>query len=268
MLSLRSLINKSESYFKLRQDRKTMKMWKNGLSPLNSPRSYRANIMLAHNLKYVDLAEICVNSFLYFHPKSHFTLHCDQETINYTRTTFKSLLNDNRVDIKEIEYSKNMEWQEQKLAIILNLSGTKQLMLDADLRWNGPLEVRDEVTFLVEEFVFSHKSPFREVIKETSLGTPRSSMKNLSFFSFGGYKLSTEDKDKIKFTMNEYKKNVKSDLVGIIDKNSIGRVIEQFALSICCETWPTKVGFVKKSDKPIDGGVVESCYFGATGGSF
>ena len=80
--------------------------------------------------------------------------------------------------------------------------------------------------------------------------------------------MSPEDENNIQITLREYRENVESDLVGMIDKDPIGRVIEQFALSICSETWSTNLGFVKKSDKPIDGGVVESCYFGATGGTF
>ena len=268
MISLRSVINGTESYFKLRQDRKTMKLWKNKVSAVTSPQSFNANIMLTNNQKYVDLAEICVNSFIYFHPKSHFTLHCDGNTITYTKAKFSSLIQEGRVKIKEIEAKEGLNWQDQKLEIILSLSGTKQLMLDADLRWNGPLEINEGVTFFVEEFTLNRKSPFREIIKETKLGTSRSTMKNLSFFSFGGYALTEEDLKNIKICMDEYRENVRSDLVGKFDKASIERVIEQFVLSVCCETWPTNINFVKYSDKPKDGGIVESCYFGATGGTF
>lgn len=268
MISLRTVINGTESYFKLRQDRKTMKLWKNKVSAVHSPQSFNANIMLTNNQKYVDFAEICVNSFLYFHPKSHFTLHCDGDTIAYTKSKFSSLIQDGRVETKEIEKNKGLKWQDQKLAIILSLSGTNYLMLDADLRWNSPLEMNVGVAFLVKEFVFNQKSPFREIIKETKLGNSRASMKNTSVFSFGGYALTEEDLENIEICMAEYRENVRSDLVGKIDKDFLERLSEQFVLSVCSETWATNISFVKASDKPIDGGIVESCYFGATGGTF
>jgi hypothetical protein len=170
--------------------------------------------------------------------------------------------------MEEIEKNEDLKWQDQKLEIILSLSGTNYLMLDADLRWNSPLEMNAGVAFLVKEFVFHQKSPFREIIKETKLGNIRTSMKNTSVFSFGGYALTEEDVKNIEICMEEYRENVRSDLVGKIDKDYIERLSEQFVLSVCCETWATNISFVKASDKPIDGGIVESCYFGATGGTF
>jgi hypothetical protein len=93
-------------------------------------------------------------------------------------------------------------------------------------------------------------------------------MKNTSIFSFGGIELTNSEIDQIRITMREYLEIVDSDVVGKLDKIAIQRVMEQYALSLCSETWSTKATFVKKSDRPLDGGIVESCYFGATGGTF
>lgn len=261
-------MNKSESYFKLRHEKKMLVNWQRGISPSHSVKDFNVHIMLTQNKKYVDLAEICIFSFRFHHPNVRFTLHCDKELMEYAKSKFSPSLSENQLIMVEIESNKDLNWQEQKLDIILGLSGTNDLMLDADLRWNGSLNIKDEVTFLVKEFEFKSKSPFREIIKKSIIGKANSSMKNVSFFTFGGYELTEADMLNIKKAINEYREVVDSDVVGKLDRESVGRVIEQFVLSVCSETWSTQVGFVKKADKPLDGGIVESCYFGATGGTF
>jgi hypothetical protein len=68
--------------------------------------------------------------------------------------------------------------------------------------------------------------------------------------------------------MDNYREIIDSPAVGKLDKVAVGRVIEQFALSACSETWNIEISYIKESDAPMDGGIVESCYFGATGGTF
>jgi hypothetical protein len=242
--------------------------WQREIAPTHSVKDFNVHIMLTQNKKYVDLAEICIFSFRFHHPNVRFTLHCDKEMMEYAKSKFLPSLSENQLIMVEIDSSKDLDWQEQKLDIILELSGTNDLMLDADLRWNGSLNIKEEVTFFVEEFEFKSKSPFREIIKKSTIAKTNSSMKNISFFTFGGYELSQLDLLNIRKVLNEYRDVVDSDVVGKLDRDAVGRVIEQFVLSVCSETWSTQVGFVKITDKPLDGGIVESCYFGATGGTF
>jgi hypothetical protein len=93
-------------------------------------------------------------------------------------------------------------------------------------------------------------------------------MKNVSVFSFGGYQLSNTEFTSVRNTMDRYREIVDSPTVGSLDKVAVGRVIEQFALSVCSELWSVAIAYVKEIDAPMDGGKVESCYFGATGGTF
>lgn len=161
------------------------------------------------------------------------------------------------------------DWQEQKLDLILAMNGTSDIFLDADLRWNGSLsEEKGKALFLVREFELKNKSPFREILANFNNLPPNSSMKNVSVFSFGGYQLSKTEFTSVRNTLDRYRKIVDSPTVGSLDRVAVGRVIEQFALSVCSELWSVEIAYVKESDAPMDGGKVESCYFGATGGTF
>lgn len=225
--------------------------------------------MLTREIQYVDLAEICVYSFLHYHPNTIFTLHCDEKTIDHAILKFDKEIDKGRVNLQVLDCESGANWQEQKLELILRMSGTKEIFLDADLRWNGAFSSEsDGVLFFVKEFELRKKSPFREMLTQFHFAPPDTSMKNVSIFSFNGYELREADSALIRDTMEQYRDLVASTIVGKLDRPAIGRVIEQFTLSVCSETWDTEVSFVKEVDKPLDGRIVESCYFGATGGTF
>ena len=266
--SSRWILGEVESHIKTRNRKKAISHWKSRKSPFASNETFRTHVMLTKNIEYVDLAEVCFFSFLHHHPNTQFIFHCDETTMEYAIEKFSLGSGNTRVDFEKISNQSGLNWQEQKLEIILSLSGSSDLMLDADLRWNAALEKREEVLFLVKEFDFKDKSPFREIVKNTNIGGVNASMKNTSVFTFGGFKLSVADVDLIRQTLRQYREVVDSKIVGNQDKADIGRVIEQFVLSVCSEKWQKTIGFVKETDKPFDGGIVESCYFGATGGKF
>jgi hypothetical protein len=266
--SSRRVINRLESHKKRRESEKTIAFWRHNTSPKATDQSLRNHILLTRDTRYVDLAEICVFSFLYHHPNAKFKIYCDDKTITYASNKFSSEIMKSQITVELIQNSFKQDWQEQKLEIILSMNGTHDLMLDADLRWNAPLGRTEGVFFLVKEFELKDKSPFREILTKASIVSPDASMKNISIFSFGGLELTNSEIDQIRITMREYQEIVDSDVVGKLDRIAIKRVMEQYALSLCSETWSMKTTFVKKSDRPLDGGIVESCYFGATGGTF
>ena len=225
--------------------------------------------MLTRDNRYVDLAEICIHSFLHHHPKATFTLHCDNSTLTYVNSKFHKEIAGGKIQVQLLNIEDEKDWQEQKLDLILSMNGTSDVFLDADLRWNGALrEENGKALFLVREFELKDKSPFREILANINNLPPNSSMKNVSVFSFGGFQLSNTEFTSVRNTMDRYREIVDSPTVGSLDKVAVGRVIEQFALSVCSELWSVEIAYVKESDAPMDGGKVESCYFGATGGTF
>lgn len=268
-LSFKRLLRKIESSQKKHKIARDLSRWKNTISSHPSSLVINAHIMLIRETAYVDLAEICVQSFFHHHPNANFILHCDDRTRDYVEIKFKREIESGKVSLRDLGSEHGRDWQEQKLDLILKMSGTKEVFLDADLRWNGAItDEFNEVLFLVKEFQLKSKSPFREILTQFDFTSSEPTMKNLSVFSFGGYQLSEFDLSLIRRTMNQYTEIVASSIVGNLDKFAIGRVIEQFTLSVCSETWGKEVAYIKEWDKPLDGGIVESCYFGATGGTF
>ncbi len=268
-LSFRRLIRKFESLHIQRKNSLDMSRWRESVSPTAKYNEINAHIMLVRDVRYVKLAEICVISFLHFHPKAIITLHCDEPTLIHAKNTFHNEIDRGNVKVRALEEKNHRDWQEQKLELILAMSGTKDILLDADLRWNGAIsESIDKVFFLVMEFELRDKSPFREIASLFDFLPQDSSMKNVSVFTFGGYQLTKKELTAIRSTMDTYREIIDSPTVGKLDKVAVGRVIEQFALSACSETWNIEISYIKESDAPMDGGIVESCYFGATGGTF
>ena len=268
-LSLRRLVRKIESLLNQRRTSKELSRWKKSTSPLASQEDIKAHVMLTRDNRYVDLAEICIHSFFHHHPKATFTLHCDNSTLNYVNSKFHNEIAEGKIRVQVLKTQNEMDWQEQKLDLILAMNGTSDIFLDADLRWNGALsEENGKALFLVKEFKLKDKSPFREILENFNNLPPDSSMKNVSVFSFGGYQLSNTEFTSVRNTMDRYREIVDSPTVGSLDKVAVGRVIEQFALSVCSELWSVAIAYVKEIDAPMDGGKVESCYFGATGGTF
>jgi glycosyltransferase involved in cell wall biosynthesis len=96
--------------------------------------------MLTNNIEYVDLAEVCFFSFLHHHPNTQFIFHCDEITMGYAIKKLSLCSGNAGVQFEKISNRSGLNWQEQKLEIILSLSGSSDLMLDADLRWNAALE--------------------------------------------------------------------------------------------------------------------------------
>ena len=268
-VSLRRLVRKIESLVNQRKTSKELSIWKNSTSSRASQKGITAHVMLTRNNRYVDLAEICIHSFFHYHPKATFTLHCDDLTLDRVNSKFNKEIAEGKIQVQVLKTQNEMDWQEQKLDLIIAMNGTSDIFLDADLRWNGALkEENDFALFLVKEFELRDKSPYREILAEFEIFQPDSSMKNVSVFSFGGYQLSNTELASIRNTMNRYREIVDTSTVGSLDKAAVGRVIEQFALSVCSEMWNVEISYVKENDSPMDGGIVESCYFGATGGTF
>lgn len=268
-LSLRRFLRIIESLLNKRRTSKELSRWKKSTSALASHKEIKAHVMLTRDNRYVDLAEICIHSFFHHHPKTTFTLHCDKSTLNHVYSKFHKEIAEGKIQVQLIDNKGEKNWQEQKLDLILAMNGTSDIFLDADLRWNGALSEENwKALFLVREFELKDKSPFREILGNFNNLPPNSSMKNVSVFSFGGYKLSNTEFTSVRNTMDSYREIVDSPTVGILDKVAVGRVIEQFALSVCSELWNAEISYVKESDAPMDGGKVESCYFGATGGTF
>jgi hypothetical protein len=229
----------------------------------------RSHLMVVKNSEYVELARICIESFLYHHPKGTVTIHCDSVTVTDLRKFAGRKWTKNRIQVfEDFDYSTPV-WQDQKLKLMLGLVGTNDFFIDADMRWNAPGKFDNQITFFVQEFKLKNRAPYREIVTKSSLSRfENSTMNNVSYFSFGGKSVSSELLKNVWKIKEEWLEVVSSDLIGEDDRNGLVRLQEQVALSMASQEWSLPIHFMKQSDGHRDGAFLESSYFGATGSKF
>lgn len=230
--------------------------------------NYEPHLLVVKNEIYASLAKVCVESFLFFNPNSRVVVHVDSATKMASYDALKKLISRDKVSIVQLD-SDSLPWQDLKLDLILSLGDPKKFFMDADLKWNGPMKELVGITFFVNEFEFRENTFYAPLTnKDWFSEYPSSTMKNTSFFYWGSYSPSTEDKKNIEVLMGLLKKCT-NDQSNQIDFNvSTKRISEQIALSLLVEKLGAPVYFLKELDIFKDGSFVESSYFGITGASF
>jgi hypothetical protein len=230
--------------------------------------TYEANLLVVKKDIYAPIAKVCVESFIHHNPKSSVMIHVDNVTKEAVCRKLRRLIKRELVEVKLVE-NQEQSWQDSKLDLILSLSDPKKFFMDADLKWNGPIPQISEITLFVDEFKFL-ENPFYTPLFEGAWFSEYSetSMKNTSFFYWGGYTPTPQDKSEIVRIMDNII-DLTSDIKHDPDFNqSTLRISEQIALSLLVEKIGKRVRFLKESDGFKDGSFVESSYFGATGASF
>jgi hypothetical protein len=227
-----------------------------------------ANLLVVKDKVYASMGKLCVESFLYFHPRSTVVIHVDRFTTDAVSKKLRKLVSSERVEIRLIE-NQDQPWQNLKLNMILSLGAVQKFFMDADLKWNGPMAPLNGITFFVNEFNFTSNDFYAPLVKCNWFQEYKnSSMKNTSFFYWGGYVPTAYDIKGIRELMTRI-----SQLT--LDKNnspqfnlSTSRISEQIALSLVVEKINCPINFLKLTDGYKDGSFLESSYFGATGNSF
>jgi hypothetical protein len=149
------------------------------------------------NPSYAYVSQVCIESFLYFHPNAKVVVHGDQRTEKSIRIALRMVMVRRDLEII-IDQDPSLTWQEQKVNLILQLSGTNDIFIDADLKWNGSMPNRKGICFFVEEFIFAENPFYNEVLPKINLKVQlENSMKNTSFFSWGGEKFDPSKKHQL-----------------------------------------------------------------------
>lgn len=248
------------------EHRKNMNKWNNSTSLDATYAEFDGHVVVVKNPKYAEVAQICIASFLHFHPNARITVHCDSTTMQVMKKKSKFGLHGNQVKVIN-DLTFNETWQDLKLGLISNLQGTNEFLMDADLKWNGPIEKFAGITFFVREFMFHEDKLYLELFRDLGIVSQLdNSMKNTSFFSWQGKALSEGNVSELM----ELRKRI-CDSAGKLgvdseQKNSIIRISEQLALSLLIQD--SDASFLKAKDAQFDGRYVESSYFGATGTRF
>ena len=146
-------------------------------------------------------------------------------------------------------------------------SGSVDLYIDADLKWNGAMTLPSGICFFVEEYVFETDDFYREFLPKIGIASQLSnSMKNTSFFTWGGSEIEENQRNLLTHFIDNFENSLKLSTVESTQKKELLRIVEQLGLSLIIERH--LCSFLKKTDSQFDGTFVESSYFGATQAKF
>lgn len=236
------------------------------IKPLNFIGGVEAHVLVVKKREYARIAKICVESFCFYNDSSRVTIYVDSVTESSVRKELSRLIKRGRVSIKSL-FNED-KWQIQKIDLIFSLIGTKDIFMDADLKWNAPLPELKNVTFFVREYEIDKEKDLGKIIASAIKSSGQlGSMKNTSFFTWSGY----EPERNLLTRVLKLEKDIHEFATAASNFSSswMARMSEQLALSLAVEEIEgLSIDYLKSADGFKDGTFVESSYFGATGATF
>jgi len=224
------------------------------------------HLLVVKNPSYSHVAQVCIESWFHFHPNTKVFVHADSLTEKSLRKSLKRVAKRRSLEIL-IDQDLSLTWQEQKVNLIVQLSGTKDIFIDADLKWNGPMPIKKGVCFFVEEFTFDSNPLYNYIFSKMNLDSQmKNSMKNTSFFTWGGEHINAGMSEELTEFMSRFHMQITSLGLSEIQNQEVSRIVEQLGLSLMFDR--EDCDFLKAKDTQFDGSFVESSYFGATGTRF
>jgi hypothetical protein len=242
--------------------------WRFTKAKISNSDDFRVEMLVVHDVKYSELAKITCLSFLHHHPKALVTINCDLPNSSILRNSLHREIKRGQIAINEIGINDRL-WQQVKLELIVDLSGTNKIFMDADLKWNGSIQEINNPKVFTIEFAFSQKSPYRQIEQKINGNISQSIlMLNTSFLTFNGRILPEETKLEILKLHANFSGLIDTCDLGIMDKPQVMRMSEQIVLSIFLSRLKWFDSPLKEIDIFKDGAFVESSYYGASGGQF
>ena len=223
------------------------------------------HMLVVNKIEYIDAGIRCAGSFLNHNPGSKVKFYVDSRNQTYLTEKLKRW---RLTGLSEVELlTTEQPWQLHKLEIILNTMTSSDLFSDADLYWNGSLESSRAPYCFVREYAMSENATYSQLLDILGLDSRNYAMLNTSVVALGSYAQNEELKN---VAFGSYQRIIEicdDSAIAIGQRNKIKRLAEQLSLSIAmANIEKDKLGYLKETDSPMDGGVAESYYLGTTRG--
>lgn len=223
------------------------------------------HILVTSRREYINAGIKCAQSFLDYNPNSSVKYYVDSANSHYLEKKIRRKLSRHKTEIEIV--SSQIRWQEHKLNIILNKLCSQDIFCDADLYWNRSPDLSLAPFGFVKEFILNANPTFNLLLNHLGILERDYPMINTSVVALGEYSNHKQLAEQSKKLYERILELCSSPNPQINQIAKISRLSEQLALSIALtEVVGDNLNFLKFSDKPMDGGIVESYYLGTTRG--
>lgn len=215
--------------------------------------------------EYIDAGIKCAGSFLEHNQARKVAFYVDHDNEDYLR---RKLAKWQLGEISRVEVltSKN-SWQRHKLEIILKNMSSTDLFCDADLYWNGPVDVSMAPLCFVREYVLRENETYGQLLEILGLDNNSYAMVNTSVVALGTFAKNETLQKEVFEIFTKIQEICEDFAISLDQREKIKRLSEQLALSIAfTHVIAGELRFLKDIDSPMDGGVAESFYLGTTRG--
>lgn len=129
-------------------------------------RSYPTNtchILISKHKVYARIAKYAISSFLYYNKSYGIVLHCDGITLNECRK-LSIMFGRRRISVI-LDQPKDSDPYFEQVILFYKLNKTKDMLMDADLRWRGALPEIESAFLYNSEFDMSATFPWNRLIE-------------------------------------------------------------------------------------------------------
>lgn len=253
----------------MQESMKLFLLWKfKSFSGRNIECTKYAHLLIVKKVDYLYLSVTAINSFSAWNPDYKVIVHMDKAL--YSQIEFFKLKFNNIEKIQFIEdIEDSADWIKSQFELLISLNGTFDLAFDADMRCNSKIKLDPLPTnFIIEKQILGKLTLDYIALSFHSVHLYNHSlMLNPCVFSWGGNKLSQTQKIAIEELFEHLMKGNEPER----SNTTFGfprRLAGQIAFSIMIQEYFPNFKIMKANDKPRDGGVFDSTYFGASGNSF
>jgi hypothetical protein len=223
------------------------------------------HILVVNQKEYIDAGVRCAGSFLDYNLGFRVSFYVDKENQDYLRRKITQWKLGKIAQIKVV--TSNKPWQQHKLDIILGDMTGNDLFCDADLYWNGVVDLTLAPFCFVQENILNENETYRKLLEALGLAERNYSMFNTSVVALGVFAQNEVLKNEVFDIYTQILKTCEDTTIPLGKREKIERLSEQIALSLSfSHVIKNELNFLKDLDSPMDGGIAESFYLGTTRG--